>query len=91
MFRRHGRTSIRCPMVLKHQKLGYLEVVTSNVSASGIFVGVSSPEDSDLFPMLKIGDRLETQVESANDRAERVGLRVIRQCEDGFGLAFDNS
>lgn len=88
MFRRHGRTAIRCPMLLKHQILGELDVVTSNISASGIFVSLSSPDDTEVLPHLHIGDTLETEVESADAEAELVHLRVIRQSREGFGLIF---
>lgn len=88
MFRRHGRTAIRCPILLKHQTLGDLDVVTSNISASGIFVGASSPGQEDLLPKLQIGDTLEAEVEGPNAEAELVRLRVIRQGKEGFGLAF---
>ena len=88
MFRRHGRTAIRCPMLLKHQTLGDLDVITSNISASGVFVGALSPDYDDLLPMLKIGDTLENEVESEDAEAELVQLRVIRQNDDGYGLEF---
>lgn len=88
MFRRHGRTVIRCQMLLRHQTLGELDVMTSNISASGIFVGMSSPEQDDRLPELKIGDTLEAEVESPDAEAELVRLRVIRQGQEGFGLAF---
>lgn len=89
MFRRHGRTAIHCPMVLKHPTLGELDVVTSNISASGIFVAASQ-FDSDAAALLplRIGDLLETEVESVDAEAERIQLKVIRQSTEGFGLAF---
>lgn len=88
MFRRHGRTVIRCPMLLKHQTLGELDVVTSNISASGIFVGVSSFAQQPALPSLQIGDTLEAEVESVDAHAESVQLRVIRQSREGYGLVF---
>lgn len=89
MFRRHGRTAIRCPMLLKHQTLGELDVVTSNISASGVFVAPPSPDRWQTLPPLKIGDTLETEVESEGAaQPELVQLKVIRQSSEGFGLAF---
>jgi hypothetical protein len=88
MFRRHGRTAMRCPMLLRHEHLGFLRVVTNNVSASGVFVGVGSASEDAWLPQMQVGDTLETEVESANDLAERMKLTVVRKSDDGFGLTF---
>lgn len=88
MFRRHGRTAIRCPMLLKHRILGELDVITTNISASGVFVGAPSPEQEQLLPQLPVGDTLQTEVETEDSRAELIQLRVIRQSQEGLGLAF---
>lgn len=88
MFRRHGRTAIRCPMLLKHQKLGELDVITTNISASGVFVGVPSAEQNWLLPQLRVGDTVQTEVETEDAQAELVRLKVIRQSQEGLGLAF---
>lgn len=89
MFRRHGRTAIRCPMLLKHQTLGDLDVVTNNISASGVFVAPPSRDQQQSLPPLQIGDTVETEVESEGaDEPDLVLLKVVRQTSDGFGLAF---
>lgn len=86
MFRKHGRTAIRCPMHLWHQQLGGLDVVTRDISASGIFIGTQ--QETDALTQLRIGDLLEAQVESLDQQAERVRLLVTRLARDGCGLAF---
>ena len=88
MFRKHGRTSIRCPMQLKHQRLGFFEVVTRDISASGIFIGIQQHPDPELLRQLRLGDTLEAEIESVDSEMERVRLRVARLAEDGFGLMF---
>lgn len=89
MFRRHGRTAIRCPMLLRHRTLGDLDVVTNNISASGVFVAPPASQSSQSLPPLKIGDTLETEVENEGAaQAELVQLKVVRQSSEGFGLAF---
>lgn len=88
MFRKHGRTSIRCPMQLKHLRLGFFEVMTRDISASGIFIGVQQHPEDALLQQLRLGDTLEAQIESVDSGAERVALRVTRLAKDGFGLIF---
>ncbi len=88
MFRKHGRTSIRCPMQLRHQRLGALEVVTNNISASGIFIGVQPQLDQGMLSQLRLGDLLEAQIESPDSESEKVRLRVARLDKNGFALMF---
>ena len=88
MFLKHGRTSIGCPMLLKHQQLGFLEVVTRDISASGIFIGVQQDSNADLLRQLRLGDTLVAQIESVDSDIEQVRLRVARWDKDGFGLMF---
>jgi hypothetical protein len=88
MFRKHGRTSIRCPMQLKHQQLGFLEVMTRDISASGIFIGIQQHPEMDRLRQLRLGDTLEAEIESADSALERVSLKVARLDKDGFGLMF---
>lgn len=88
MFRKHGRTSIRCPMQLRHQRLGFLEVVTKDISASGIFIGVQPQLDQAMLDQLQLGDTLEAQIESPDSEAERVRLQVARLDKSGFALMF---
>lgn len=88
MFRKHGRTSIRCPMQLRHQRLGSLEVVTNNISASGIFIGVQPQLDQGILSQLQLGDLLEAQIESPDSESEQVRLRVARLDKSGFALMF---
>ncbi|MCR6652500.1 MAG: PilZ domain-containing protein [Cellvibrionaceae bacterium] len=88
MFRKHGRTSIRCPMLLRHQRLGALDVVTKNISASGIFIGVQPPLDEEVLGELRLGDMLEAQIESPDSESERVRLQVARLEKNGFALMF---
>jgi hypothetical protein len=88
MFRKHGRTSIRCPMQLRHQRLGALDVVTKNISASGIFIGAPPPMDQDVLSKLRLGDMLEAQIESPDSDSERVRLQVARLDKSGFALMF---
>lgn len=87
MFRKHGRTSIRCPMQLRHQQLGFLEVMTRDISASGIFI-VQQSSEAERLRQLRLGDTLEAQIESLDSGAERVSLRVARMDKEGFGLMF---
>lgn len=88
MFRKHGRTSIRCPMLLRHQRLGALDVVTKNISASGIFIGVQPPLDEEVLGELRLGDMLEAHIESPDSESERVRLQVARLEKNGFALMF---
>ncbi len=88
MFRRHGRTSIRCPMQLRHQRLGFFEVVTKDISASGIFIGVQPELDQAMLSQLRLGDMVEAQIESVDNEAERVRLQVARLDKNGFALMF---
>ena len=88
MFRKHGRTSIRCPMQLRHQRLGSLEVVTKDISASGIFIGVQPQLDQSMLSELRLGDMLEAQIESPDSESERVRLQVARLDKSGFALMF---
>lgn len=88
MFRKHGRTSIRCPMQLKHQRLGFLDVVTRDISASGIFIGVQPQLNETVLSQLRLGDTLEAQIESPDSQAEQVRLQVARLDKDGFALMF---
>jgi len=86
MFRKHGRTLIRCPMQLKHQRLGFLEVVTKDISASGIFIGLQPQMDASVLDQLRLGDTLEAQIESPDSESEKVRLQVARLDKDGFAL-----
>lgn len=88
MFRKHGRTSIRCPMQLRHQRLGFLEVVTKDISASGIFIGVQPQLDQAMLSELRLGDTLEAQIESPDSESEHVRLQVARLDKSGFALMF---
>lgn len=88
MFRKHGRMSIRCPMQLKHQRLGSLDVVTKDISASGIFIDLQSQTDSALLSQLRLGDTLEAHIESPDSETEKVRLQVARLGKDGFALMF---
>jgi hypothetical protein len=88
MFRKHGRTSIRCPMHLKHQQLGLLDVTTRDISASGIFIGIQQHPEAERLRQLRLGDTLEAEIESADSEMEHVSLRVARLDKDGFGLMF---
>lgn len=88
MFRKHGRTSIRCPMQLRHQRLGFLEVVTKDISASGIFIGVQPQLDEEMLNQLRLGDMLEAQIESPDNESEHVRLQVARLDKNGFALMF---
>lgn len=88
MFRKHGRTSIHCPMQLRHQRLGSLDVVTKNISASGIFIGVQPQLDEAILSQLRLGDLLEAQIESPDSESERVRLQIARLDKSGFALMF---
>lgn len=89
MFRRHGRTQVRCPMLFRHQTLGDVDMVTSNISASGMFVAPLSAEQAQqLLPLLDIGDTVETEVETESAEAELLQLRIVRRSPEGLGLAF---
>ena len=88
MFRKHGRTSIHCPMQLRYQRLGSLDVVTKNISASGIFIGVQPQLDAAMLSQLRLGDLLEAQIESPDSESERVRLQIARLDKSGFALMF---
>lgn len=88
MFRKHGRTSMRCPMLLKHQKLGVFEATTRDISASGIFIGPNPPAHEKILAEVNIGDELVAKIESLDNQNERLHLRVTRLAKDGFALKF---
>jgi len=75
-------------MQLRHQQLGFLEVMTRDISASGIFIGIPQHPEAERLRQLRLGDTLEAQIESADSVAERVSLRVARLDKEGFGLVF---
>lgn len=90
MFRKHGRTAIRCPMLLKHKTWGVFEAVTRDISATGMFI-VGSPLNSEKsdFPVVSVGDELIAQVDSAEDqKSENLLLKVARLDDEGFALTF---
>lgn len=98
MFRQHGRTVIRCPMLLKHETLGVLEVFTRDISASGMFISEESPDDfmgehfEKIGNALRVGDELFAEVESnEDDNADMLHLKVARVAEDGFAITFVQS
>lgn len=88
MFRKHGRTAIRCAVQLRHEEVGSFEVVTRNISASGIFIGAQPPSSMEILPLLKVGDKLEAHLESIDNSAEKLNLQVTRIAADGVGLIF---
>jgi hypothetical protein len=88
MFRKHGRTQIRCPMYLKHQHFGYFEVITRDVSATGVFLGVEEQPNSHILGQLQLGDTLEALVESIGSEGEKLQLMVARWDKNGLGLRF---
>lgn len=89
MFRKHGRTVIRCPMLLKHKTLGVFEATTRDISATGMFI-LSDPDIGlDDHRGVAIGDEFLAEVESSgDDRAEPLQLKVARLADDGFALMF---
>lgn len=88
MFRKHGRTSIRSQLLLKHPKVGYLEMTSCDMSASGVLVRAELKKDSVLLPLIDVGDQLETQLESLDSSREFIYLKVARRVYNGLGLTF---
>lgn len=87
MFRRHGRTAIRCPMLLRHKQLGVFEAVTRDISASGIFIGFNSTSDTPASHV-QLGDKLEAKLESPDNESETLALKVVRLDKDGVAVTF---
>lgn len=88
MFRKHGRTIIRCPMLLKHRTLGVFEAVTRDISASGVFISGQPPLDENVLGRLSIGDELIAKLENSDNGTERLSLKVARVANDGLALTF---
>lgn len=88
MFRQHGRTAIRCPMLLRHKRLGVFEAVTRDISSSGMFIGFQAPRDEHLISQVQLGDELEARLESPDNENETLVLRVARLAKDGVALTF---
>lgn len=85
MFRKHGRTPVRTTMVLKHKTCGRFEVHACDISASGLFVEFTNNRPQQ---PLRVGDRLEAQLESLDSEPERLRLKVARLTNGGLGLTF---
>lgn len=88
MFRKYERTPMRCSLTLVHQETGEFEVVTHDVSPSGLFVNPLAAESETFLQSLHIGDELQARMETPDDHEEALPLRVARIAPDGLGLAF---
>lgn len=88
MFRKYERTPMRCSVILVHQQTGEYEVVTHDVSSSGLFVNPLAAESEMFLQSLHIGDEVQARMETPDDHEEALPLRVARIAPDGLGLAF---
>lgn len=88
MFRKHARTSMRCSIVLEHKEAGSIEVLTHDVSATGMFVRTPPVDGKPLAQRLRIGDVLMARLESPDNVGEPLHLQVTRLANDGVGLVF---
>ena len=89
MFRKHGRTAIHCPMILKHKTLGIFEAITKDISATGILITSLSSKQLANPVSVNIGDELIAMLDT-NDEGppERLRLKVARLANDGVALMF---
>lgn len=88
MFRKHGRTAIQCPVLIKHQKVGHIEGLTRDISASGMFVGPEMDIPDEALAGMAIDDEVEVHLANSENGIERMRLKIARFAEDGWGLSF---
>jgi len=88
MFRKRGRTALRCAIQMTHEQIGNFQVVTRNVSATGMFIDLESPDNKELLDVLSVGDVLQADVESLYEQSEKLEMRIMRRAKDGIGLSF---
>ncbi len=88
MFRKHGRTTIQCPVLLKHTKVGHIEALTRDISAGGMFVGPEQDIPDENLVDIRIDDEVEVHLANSESGIEKMNLKISRLAEDGWGLAF---
>ncbi len=88
MFRKHGRTVINCPMLLKHRTVGVFEAITRDISASGVFIAGTPSLDERVLSEVNLGDELIARLENVESGSERLRLKVARLAQDGIALTF---
>ena len=88
MFRKNGRTVIQCPVLLKHQKIGHIEALTRDISASGMFVGPEMDIPDEDIAGMQLDDEVEVHLANSENGIERMNLKISRFAEDGWGLTF---
>lgn len=88
MFRKHGRTVIQCPVVLKHRAIGTIGAFTQDISAGGMFVGPEVDIPDDAVMCMLLDDEVEVHMKSNENDIERMRLKIARVAEDGWGLSF---
>lgn len=88
MFRKHGRTTIQCPVLLKHQKIGHIEALTRDISASGMFIGPEMDIPDEKLQAMAVDDEVEVHLANSENGIERMQLRIARFAENGWGLSF---
>lgn len=88
MFRKHGRTVIQCPVILKHQKIGHIEALTRDISAGGMFIGPEQDIPDEAISDMKLDDEVEVHLANSENGIERMNLKISRVAEDGWGLSF---
>jgi len=88
MFRKHGRTSIQCPVLLMHKKVGHIEALTRDISAGGMFVGPELDIPDEAIAGMSVDDEVEVHLANSENGIERMRLRIARFAEDGWGLSF---
>lgn len=88
MFRKHGRTMIQCPVLLKHQKVGHIEALTRDISAGGMFIGPETDIPDEALMGMALDDEVEVQLANSESGIERMRLKIARFAEDGWGLSF---
>ena len=88
MFRQHARQHMNCNIVLMHERGGAVEVLTQDVSASGMFVRAPRPQYIDFLANLRIGDRVQARLDSLDQNTKPLSLVVTRLNREGLGLTY---
>ncbi len=88
MFRKHGRTVIQCPVLLKHRSIGAIEALTRDISSGGMFVGPETDIPDETIEDMSLDDEVEVYLANAENVIERMQLKIARVADDGWGLTF---
>jgi len=83
--KRHGnRTPMRCRIKIWHDSFGDMDVITRDVSDTGVFLLVQDNEQ------LPIGAIVKGQIQGMPMEAPILDMEVMRLAPEGMGLRYCN-